>query len=456
MVDDTAGQVEAQQRAPDDGTPSGAPPTPEHHAMSMTAAAGARPATARGAAAAADQAALNRLAQSEEQFGLFVASVQDYAIFMLDPAGHVISWNAGAERIKGYTAAEIIGQHFARFYPPEDLAWDKPGQALAEAARTGRVEDEGWRLRQDGTRFWANVVITALYDQSGQLRGFGKVTRDMTERRRAEEALKQTTADLEQRVAERTAALRAANQRLREAVRQREDFLAIASHELRTPLSTTKAYVQLLARALGGAGLSAGRPGEYMARLQQELARLEELVVDLLDATRLQQGRLELNRQPCNLTELAQQVLERFAHAAEHTPQHRLVLDAPAPVVGSWDRSRLDQVLSNLISNALKYSPAGGEVQVAVRLQAGQAAVTVADEGIGISDAEQAHLFTPFVRGESTSRGISGVGLGLYITKQIVERHGGTVTVQSWVGVGSTFTVCLPLAAPEQPRRPAR
>ena len=130
-----------------------------------------------------------KLKESEERFRLVVQSVREYGIFMLDPTGHIISWNAGAERIKGYTEQEILGQHFSVFYPPEEIAAGKPGRELKEAIDDGRMEDEGWRLRKDGTRFWANVVITALFDDTGQLRGFGKVTRDMTERRNSEQAL---------------------------------------------------------------------------------------------------------------------------------------------------------------------------------------------------------------------------------------------------------------------------
>jgi PAS domain S-box-containing protein len=135
------------------------------------------------------RAAEEALRESEERFRLLVHGVLDYGIFMLDPTGHIISWNDGAERIKGYSEEEILGQHFSVFYPPEDIATDKPKRELAQAIQEGRLEDEGWRLRRDGTRFWANVVITALFDETGELRGFGKVTRDMTERRAAEQAL---------------------------------------------------------------------------------------------------------------------------------------------------------------------------------------------------------------------------------------------------------------------------
>src|SRR5262249_54602452 len=154
------------------------------------------------------------LRRSEERFRLLVEGTTDYAIFLLDPEGRVVTWNAGAERIKGYRAEEIIGEHFSRFYPPEVIDRGWPAEELRRAAAAGRFEDEGWRVRKDGSRFWANVILTALRDEAGRLRGFSKVTRDLTELRQREEALRQLHQDLERRVQERTAALAASNQAL--------------------------------------------------------------------------------------------------------------------------------------------------------------------------------------------------------------------------------------------------
>ena len=170
------------------------------------------------------------------------------------------------------------------------------------------------------------------------------------------------------------------------------------------------------------------------------------LVSDLLDVSRLQQGRLELRPEPVELGELARQVVARFEHAPHRTPRHALVVAAPAPVTGEWDAARLDQVLTNLVGNALKFSPTGGEVRVVVRQEGGEALLTVSDEGLGIGPDERATLFQPFQRGEATARAIPGVGLGLYIASEIVARHGGRIEVASAVGEGSTFVVRLPLA----------
>jgi signal transduction histidine kinase len=246
------------------------------------------------------------------------------------------------------------------------------------------------------------------------------------------------------------AALEAAHAAAEAAVRTREEFLSVASHELRTPLTTIKGYVQAVGRLVRQPAPDVDQLKRYVAHLQVQVGRLEGLVLDLLDSSRIQQGRLDLRREQLDLAALAREVVERFQEAPERTPAHRLVLEAPAPVVGRWDPARLDQVLTNLLSNAFKYSPRGGTVRVAVVAAGGGAELRVSDEGIGIPAAEQGRLFQPFARGSATPRNIPGAGLGLYITAQIVARHGGRIAVDSQPGRGSAFTVWLPLAPPAE------
>jgi signal transduction histidine kinase/HAMP domain-containing protein len=231
------------------------------------------------------------------------------------------------------------------------------------------------------------------------------------------------------------------------SIRLREEFLSIASHELRTPLTTVKGYVQLLARRLRRDAPSSEPSVQLVDQLELQVGRLEALISDLLDVSHLHQGRLNLRPEPVDLHALASEVLARFSQAPELTDRHQLALAAPQPVRGVWDASRLDQVLTNLISNALKYSPEGGEVRVSITATDAWAEIAVSDQGIGIPPAEQAKLFQPFARGETARQRFAGTGLGLYISAQIVERHGGTLTVQSEPGVGSIFTVRLPRAA---------
>jgi signal transduction histidine kinase len=226
----------------------------------------------------------------------------------------------------------------------------------------------------------------------------------------------------------------------------REEFLGIASHELKTPLTSIKGYVQMLTRRPSQRDTSAERLGGIYDALGRQVQRLEVLVTNLLDTARVQQGWLVLERRPTDLVEIARQVLARCADSPEQTAQHRLTLVAAGPVEGVWDADRLDQVLTNLISNALKYSPAGGDVRVTLRQVDDEAEVLVSDEGIGIPADEQAQLFQPFFRGAShLPHGIQGVGLGLYISGRIVDRHGGRITLVSTPSHGTTFTVRLPL-----------
>jgi hypothetical protein len=367
-----------------------------------------------------------RLRQSEARFRMLVENIRDYAIFMMDPGGHIASWNKGAERIKGYRAEDILGKHFSTFYPPEEVARGKPQWELEVATREGRFEEEGWRVRKDGTRFWANVVITALFDETGTLRGFGKVTRDVTHRRQAEEA-----RELE---------------RLREAVRTRDEFLSVASHELKTPLTPLQLKLTAMLRAIElhpEAPLSAERVARDLDLARRQVHKLADLIEDMLDVSRISVGKLHLNPEPLDLAPLVREVVIRYTPQAAQAGCS-VEVEAAAPVEGTWDRRRLEQVVTNLLANALKYG-AGKPVHMRVGVEAGQAVLTVRDEGIGISPEHQPHIFERFVRAVS-ERNYSGMGLGLFITREIVHAHGGTLGVQSELGKGALFTVTLPLA----------
>ncbi len=361
-----------------------------------------------------------------------VESVRDYAIFALDPAGHVVTWNPGAEAIKGWRAEEIIGRHFSSFYPTDDVIAGKPDAELRAAAEFGRFEDEGWRVRRDGSRFWANVIITALRTPDGRLRGFAKVTRDFTERRAAEETARRLVAE--------TAARHAAQ----EAVAARDDFLAVAGHELRTPLTALLFHADTLARAGAGLPPEAATRAAKVARSARRIARL---VDELLDVTRISVGRLSLEREPTDLAELAREVVVRNAEPAALAGSP-LRLDAPRPVQGSWDPGRIEQIADALVANALKYGR-GRPIDVLVEADRGLARLVVRDHGIGIAPEDQARIFERFERAASV-RHYGGLGLGLWIVRQVVEAHGGRIGVTSVPGEGSTFTVELPTASPAE------
>jgi PAS domain S-box-containing protein len=385
-----------------------------------------------------------RLRQTAEQFRLLVASVKDYAIIFLTTEGRVASWNPGAERTMGYPAGEAVGRHFSIFYPPDDIAAGKTAQELAVASAEGRVEDEGWRVRKDGTRFWADTVITAMRDSAGQLLGFAKVTRDVTERMRVAEALRLAHADLERRVAERTAKLSTANAKLRDQDRRKTEFLAMLAHELRNPLAPVRNALLVLRMADTDA-----KTAEW-ARLMidRQVQHLSGLIDDLLDASRMTRGLVRLRRQRLDLGRVVRTVADDRRHIFDEAGL-TLTLDAPAdPVMVDGDPTRLTQVLSNLLDNAVKFTDRGGRVELALTTVDSQATLTVRDTGIGIPADTLPLVFDIFAQADSSlERSRGGLGLGLALVKGLVGLHGGTVDAASeGPGTGALFTIRLPLA----------
>ncbi len=367
-----------------------------------------------------------QLRESEERFRLLIESVQDYAIFMLDPGGYVQTWNGGAQRIKGYAAADIIGRHFSTFYPRADVEAGKCEMELEVAGREGRFEDEGWRLRKDGTRFWANVIITALrHPSDGRLVGFAKVTRDLTERRRAEsERLRLARAE--------------------EANRTKDEFLATVSHELRTPLNAILGWAVLLADRVDDPTIA-----KPLATIRRNAEAQAKLVEDVLDISRIVSGKLRLEVAPVDLTSVVRDALDVVRPAAQAKDIRFLVdgLDAPATVIA--DATRLQQVAWNLLSNAVKFTSPGGTVTVRLDHEPTTVSLSIVDTGIGIEPAFLPHVFERFRQADgSPTRKHGGLGLGLAIVRHIVELHGGTVTAASeGAGKGATFVVTLPVRA---------
>jgi PAS domain S-box-containing protein len=354
-----------------------------------------------------------------EQFRLLIESVLDYAIFMLDPDGYIVTWNPGALRIKGYTAAEAIGMHFSRFYPPEALADRWPEYELEQARLHGRFEDEGWRLRKDGTRFWANVMITSMTTEDGVLRGFVKVTRDMTERRRA-------------------LAIEASQQRV-------DEFIAMLGHELRNPLGVIQNTAAMIRRH------SAGELLEKSAdMLTRQVTHLSRLVDDLLDVGRIRSGKLGLRESPMELGAMVREAVQSVMSQA--TPwQHELELKVdPHPLQIVGDHLRLLQAVANIVGNAVKYTPAGGSISVRMVREGRDAVISVRDTGVGITPDLLQEIFAPFSQGHRTiDRAAGGLGIGLTIAKRIVELHGGSLIARSeGVNMGSEFIIRLPLRQP--------
>jgi PAS domain S-box-containing protein len=395
---------------------------------------------------------------SDEQYRLIVQSIKDYAVFMLNPEGRIVSWNEGARLIKGYTAPEVLGRSFEIFYPQEAVDDGFPRRELKEAARVGRFEDEGWRIRKDGSRFWANVVITAVRDSEGTLVGFAKVTRDLTSRRLAEEQARQLAAE---QAAHATAARRneelqrlnlelksaladasAARELAERSTRIRDDVLAVVAHDLRSPVHTI----------LGAAGVvEIIHTGEAHDRhvhiIQRAARRMERLISDLLDVASIEGGTLSVRSGPVDLGVVASEIVELLdGQARERSINVKSEIDPGIPVVVG-DHDRLMQVLSNLLGNAIKFSPEGGNVRVRVSRNGDQVVVSVADTGIGISPTDLPHVFERFWRARDSST--KGAGLGLSIASGIVEAHGGKIWAESELGVGTTMRFALPATPPQ-------
>ena len=386
---------------------------------------------------------------SDAQYRLIVQSIKDYAVFMLGPEGSILSWNEGARRIKGYEASEVLGRSFEIFYPQEAVDVGFPQRELKEAARVGRFEDEGWRLRKDGSRFWANVVITALRDHEGKLVGFAKVTRDLTSRRQSEEQARQLAAEqaAHAEAARRNEELQRLNGQLESALalaerstRVRDDVLAIVAHDLRNPVHTI----------LGAAGVVEIIPpgtahDRHVHMIQRSARRMERLISDLLDVASIEKGTLSVRKAPVDLTSLLSEVIEILdVHARERNITVSSEAEPGIPVV-MGDHDRLMQVLSNLLGNAIKFTPEGGNIRVRLARQDDQVVVSVADSGIGIRAEDLPHVFDRFWRADGNSA--KGAGLGLSIASGIVEAHGGKIWAESELGVGTTVTFALPVTA---------
>lgn len=349
--------------------------------------------------------------QSEQRFSLIVQKVRDYGVFLLDPNGHVATWNEAAERITGYSAGEIIGKHFEIFFTPEDRKAGKPRLALELAVKSDGFEEPGWRVRKDGSRFWADAALTALRDERGRLIGFAKVTRDLTERRLAEKALRKTVVEL-------------------------EGFSYTVSHDLRAPLRAIQGYASIVLRREEHKLEAESR--DLLRRVAGSALRMDRLIQDLLAYGRL-------SREDYKMYELDLDPI--VSHVIEHYPD---IKGADVRVNGPLGRicgqdSLLTLILSNLLANAVKFVPPGRKPSVAVSVERapGQTRIIIEDNGPGIPPEMREKIFQPFTRLRGSNED-TGTGIGLAIVRKAAERMGGRVGVDSDPGKGSRFWVELP------------
>ena len=393
-----------------------------------------------------DRPTHSALQETEEQFHMLVDSVEEYAIYMLDPTGNIVTWNAGAQKIKQYTAEEITGKNFACFYTAEDVAAEKPQRNLREAARKGHIREQGLRVRKDGSTFHAEVVLTALRDSVGQIRGFSKVTRDVTDQVRSRET-------------------EAAKIAAEKASKTKDNFLAALSHELRTPLTPALAAANYLAAN------AAKLPAEFVEDIEiiKRNVRLQaRLIDDLLDLTRVTRGKLDLQFEDVDAHILVRDAID-IANSA--IAAKKLTFSAHLNAEEHYIRAdsiRIQQVFWNLINNAVKFTPSDGKIDIRTSNDDhGRFQFEITDNGIGIEVDRQASLFAPFEQADpSISRQFGGLGLGLAISKHLINLHGGTIEAHSrGRSYGSTFTLALDAVTKrteksgvdsQTPRKPAK
>jgi PAS domain S-box-containing protein len=419
-------------------------------------------------------------------YRLLVESVTDYAIFVLDPTGTVRSWNPGAQRLKGYSESEIVGKHFSTFYTEEDVNAEKPARELRLAANSGRVEDEGWRVRKNGTRFWANVVITALRDEEGALVGFAKITRDLSARRDAEEQalmlaaetaarreaeshseqLRQLAEELQQQALELeaqteeaqslTEELEQTNEQLLEKAAEAEaareaadaancaktEFLAVMSHELRTPLNAIAGYAEIL--RMGLRGPVTAEQLDDLDRISRSERTLLSLINDILNYARLEAGQVRYVSERVSMRAVIGD-LEALVSPQLRAKRLRFnVDDCDEKLVVQADPDKVRQILVNLLSNAIKFTPLDGSIDVACEADDGRVRILVRDTGIGIAAGKLQEIFEPFVQlNRSLTNVQEGSGLGLAISRDVARAMGGDLFAESTPGRGSMFVLTL-------------
>ncbi len=348
------------------------------------------------------------LRRSEERFRLLVDQVVDYAIIAMDQSGTIESWNAGAERLKGYTRDQAIGRHFSIFYTPEDRREGLPLQLLHSARVNGSVEHTGWRVRRNGSTMWANVIITALHDEDSRLRGYAKVTRDLTARKRFEEA--------------------------------RSRFFDTFAHDFRTPVSAMSGFAYLL-----GAARTDDERTRFITQIEANAKRLVTMTENLIGLTRMRAGDSEPAIEELDVADLLDATIASLSSVLDV----ERVATAVPPLRIQADREAMQRVLTNLLQNALLYSSSPTAVTVTAEPAGDRVRLLVSDQGRGIDPHDLPRIFDEFERGRLAENDDAGTGLGLASVRDLVTAQKGRVEIESTPGVGTLVTVELPAASTE-------
>ena len=367
-----------------------------------------------------------------ERYKILVENVQDYAIFFMDPGGYIQTWNKGAEKNKGYTHKDIIGKHFSIFYSDQDNADKKPERELEIAKKVGRVEDEDWRYRKDGSKFWANVVITALYDEQNNLQGFAKVTRNLTERKVNEDSLRSANSLLQEQQKEL--------QRLNES---KDEFISLASHQLRTPATAIKQLLGLMLE-----GFEGELPQNIRSLLEKTYESNERqisIVNSLLKVAQVDSGKVVLRKKSLDLNEIVRSLIKQYTGIIKLKEQVISVNLQAEPLFGYIDEQYYRMALENILDNASKYTENGGSITISSKMVGEYAVISIADSGVGISPENISSLFGKFNRiPNDLTYKVAGSGLGLYWAEKIIDLHQGAIEVDSELKKGTTFSVSVP------------
>lgn len=372
---------------------------------------------------------------SEQRYRLMVDAIQDYCIYFVDENGGITEWTESAQRLHGHTRSQIMGRSYEALLSSDNAGEDEvdPGQVLRLAKAHGQWETRGWRLREDGSRFWAHTVLTALRNEAGELQGLSSITRDMTAAKSLEDVMNDLNRELEKRVAERTQQLVAANKDL-------DVFSHMVSHDLRAPLRHIASFVSLLQEQMGDSADTLAL--QYQNSIAKASKRMSLMIEGLLEYARL--GRVAIDTQPVPIAQLVEGVI---AHLKQENPDRRIewVIENDLPVVRG-DAMLLAQALGNLLGNSVKYTRPRDLARIEVGWKVspvGGRTFYIADNGVGF-DLEKAHnLFVMFQR-QHHSMDFEGTGTGLALSQRIIERHGGRIWSETAPGEGCTFYFTLP------------
>jgi PAS domain S-box-containing protein len=379
--------------------------------------------------------------KSEERYRMLIKEVKDYAIIKLSPEGIIESWNKGAERLNGYKEQEIVGKHFSKFYLPELIEQGYPEYELVQARKSGRFEDEGWRLKKDGSKFWANVILTPLFNDQKELLGFSKITRDLTVKKQAEEALNKVNSELEKRVQERTEELSSTVAELKKTNIDLDNFIYTASHDLKAPVSNIEGLIQALISILNEKEVKDKDIEVVISMIQKSVSKFQETIRDLTEINQSQRKEKE-DIGFIKIGDVIADVIQSIAHLIKEAEPDISINTEALPEL-MFSRTHIRSIIYNILINAVKYRSTERRLKIGIKtsITDNYSVIEISDNGLGIKSENSIKIFQMFKRMHAH---VEGSGIGLYIVKRIVDNAEGKIEVDSEEGKGSTFRIYLP------------